>query len=81
MDHQPIVEDLINDPLRPDAHPVGVVLTGWLSAAGRVWDVPVEIDGGADPLLFLMGQSGEGLDRSSKNCPDCNIRVRDREGR
>lgn len=65
VDRQPIVEDLVDDPVRRDTHPVGVVLIGQPSTAGRSGMVPEEIDIGADSLLFLRGQPREGLDRSA----------------
>lgn len=63
VDYEPIVEDLVDDPIYPDAHSVSVVLTGQFGGSGRSGVVREEIDGGTNPLLFLTGQPGEGLDR------------------
>jgi hypothetical protein len=65
VDHEVIVEDLVDDPIHPDTHPIGVVLTGQFCASGRSGIVREQIDGGAYPLLFLTGQPGEGIDRAS----------------
>jgi hypothetical protein len=65
MNYEAIVKDLVHDPVHPDTHPIGVVLTGQLRASGRSGIICEQIDRGAHSLLFLAGQRSECLDRAS----------------
>src|SRR5262245_20929800 len=67
VDDEASIEDLVDDPVVADAHPVGVVFAGELAACGWVRIVGEEVDGGADPLLFPAWQRCERSDGSASD--------------
>ena len=65
VDHEMTVKDLVDDPARSYAHPIGVILTREFRAPGRSRSIGQQIDRGAHPLLLVTGHPSEGFDGAS----------------
>ena len=53
LDDEAAVEDLVDDPVVPDPHPIGVGLTSHRHAPRWAWLLGQEIDRRSNPLLVL----------------------------
>ena len=63
LDHQAVVDDLVEDSVVTDAYPVGGLLSYESDAARRSRLIGQKIYGGSNPLLFGRRQPGDRLDR------------------
>jgi hypothetical protein len=67
LDHEPVVEHLIDDPVVAHSHSIGVRLAGQRHAPRRPRVLGQQIDRGANPLLLLPRERGESLDRPASD--------------
>ena len=67
VDDEAAIEDLVDDPVVANAHPIGVVFARQLAARGWARIVGEEVDRGADPLLFPAWQRRERSDGSASD--------------
>ena len=65
LNHPAGVDDLVQDPVVADAHPVNGILTGEGDAAGRPRVAGQQIQRRADPELLFARQPGDRLDRTA----------------
>lgn len=63
LDHQPIVEDLVDDPIVTNLYAIRPAFTGELGRSWRSGRRGEQVDGGTDPLLFLARKGRKESDR------------------
>ena len=63
LDHEPLIDDFVNDPEVADPYPIRGRFAGELDAAGRPWLASKQVDRCPNPELVGAFEPGDRLDR------------------
>ncbi len=63
LDHEPVIDDVVHDPVVTYPHPVRRRFTSKLHAARRTWFVRQQVDRCPNPELIRAFKPGDRLDR------------------
>ena len=67
LDDEAVVEDLVDDAIVADLHPVRVRLADKADRPWGTWLLGQQVDGSSDALLLLSRKTGQDLERSPRN--------------